>query len=248
MKKISLFSTLLVLLIIGVLLCGCGSNKTAPNEGTVKEEESKSIESVQNGGKAGEAKVDSVEVGDFKADDIANGIEVETYTYKKYGNYYLILVLKNTVQDCALNVSLDFVDAKGNIVGTEEETVDAFAKDTEVALEFSSDEKFSKYKWEFEPEELDYYSAVTQNLVCDVTLGKEKAIVSVTNNGSVSAQFVSFRALYFNNNKLVNTDFGYIGDSDSEIKAGKTKKEESKCYEKFDSVKVYLDGRSEEEW
>jgi hypothetical protein len=259
MKNYFKIYVLAVSLLTAFMLIGCSESKNGEkvsqkNEGTVAEKVSETTAdnnneaTKENVGSVGEASIDdSTENSDFDADAVANGIEVTSYTYKAYSRYYLILVLKNTVNDCALNVSVDLLDGNDQIVGTEEEEVDAFAKDTEVALIFDSNQKFSKFKWEFEPEACEYYNPVVQNLKCDVSIAKDKAIISVENTGNEPAEYVEYTALFFKGDKIVDTNWGYVGGSDK-IEPGKTKKEETNCYEKFDSVKVYLDGRSESDW
>ena len=181
----------------------------------------------------------------WNEDDIIKNIEVTPYNYNSYNYHYLIFVLNNKSKyNCQLDVSIDFYDQSGDIVGTETETIDAFAAGTQTAVTISCDEKFKKYEYEFTASELDYYTCVTQDLSCKVNTAKKKAIVSVTNNGKNTAEFVTATALFFKNNKLVESDYVYAVDKDSEIKPGKTCKDEISCYENFDSVQVYLDGRA----
>ncbi len=255
MKKKSKIYVLVISLLTAFMLIGCSENKndsektSQKNKGTITETKAdNNNEKKENVGSVGEASVDdSIASSNFDADAVSNGIEVKSYTYKSYSTYYLVLVLKNTVNDCALNVSVDLLDGNEQIVGTEDGEISAFAKDTEVALIFNSDQKFSKFKWEFEPEPCEYYNPVVQNLKCDVNTAKNKAIISVENTGKVPAEFVEYTALFFKGDKLVDTNWGYVGGSEA-IEPGKTKKKETDCYEKFDSVKVYLNGRSESDW
>jgi hypothetical protein len=135
------------------------------------------------------------------------------------------------------------LDSDDKIVGTETNYVYAFSDNTEVALGFSCEDSFSKYEYKLKASEIEYYVAVNQDLTCDVNIATNKAVISATNNGSIAAEFVEYYALFFKGDKLVYTNWGYIDDSDSEIKPGDTVSEEASCYEDFDSVKVYLDGR-----
>lgn len=255
--------SLSILLVSGMLvataLTGCAGNNTPTNSssqatseasnaqsGTVAEDSSSSYaedykveETVANN----EATVPNA--SDFDADKIIKNIKVTPYTYDTDFSHYFVAVLKNNSdQECQLTMSLDLMDKKGNIVGTDEETIDAFAPGTEVALTFNCDDKFSKYEYTLNADELSYYQCVTQNLECKVSTATDKAIISAKNTGDITAEFVTYTALFFKGDKLVDTDWGYVDDKDSEIKPGKTQKEEASCYEKFDSVKVYLDGRA----
>ena len=64
----------------------------------------------------------------------------------------------------------------------------------------------------------------------------EKEILSVTNKGNIPAEFVEVYALFFKNGKLVDYDWTYMTDDDSEIKPNKTITEEIDCYEEYDKV------------
>lgn len=257
MKKT--FSILLVsAMITATVFAGCAGNNVSNSSskatsevsnaqsGTVAEDSSSSYaedykveETVANN----EATVP--DVSDFDSDKIVKNIKVTPYTYDTDFSHYFVAVLKNNSdQECQLTMSLDFMDKKGNIVGTEEETIDAFAPGTEVALTFNCDDKFAKYEYTLNADELSYYQCVTQNLECKVSTATDKAIISAKNTGDIPAEFVEYTALFFKGDKLVYSNWGYIDDKDSEIKPGKTQKDEASCYEKFDSVKVYLDGRA----
>ena len=258
MKK-SLFILLISALLVTTALTGCAGNNPPTNSssqstsevsnaqsGTVAEDSSSSYaedytveETVANN----EATV--ANSSNFDADKIVKKIKVTPYTYDTDFSHYFVAVLKNdSDQECQLTMSVDLLDKKGNIVGTDERTIDAFAPGTEVALTFSCDDKFAKYEYTLNADELTYYQCVTQNLECKVSTATDKAIISAKNTGDIPAQYVQYTAMFFKGDKLVDTTWGYIDDNDSEIKPGKTQKEEASCYEKFESVKVYLDGRA----
>jgi hypothetical protein len=98
---------------------------------------------------------------------------------------------------------------------------------------------------EFAASDESYYSPIVSSLVMEVSPAKEKAVISVTNNGDKPAQFVKFTAIFFKGDKPVYIEWGYCVDDDSEIKPGKTQRSEATSFEKFDSVKVYLTGLAE---
>ena len=70
--------------------------------------------------------------------------------------------------------------------------------------------------------------------------------MQVKNNGNKAARFVQYVVFFKNNGKVVDYDWGYCTDDDSEIKPGMTEIEEcSVAYnKKFDSVEIYLTGRA----
>lgn len=248
MKKF--FAVLITLSMLTAALSGCAGLQKDPAADTVSEFVEKADSALKSNeatvaNNVGEADNSSSSNSDFDAKTVVDNIEVEGYTYSTDYSNVLTLVLKNNSDaHCKLNVSVDFYDKDNNIVDTQDDYIDVFSAGTENALCFMTDDKFTTYKYEIkvsEPE--DYYFSVNDKLSCKVNTATEKAIISATNNGDKPAQFVEYYALFFKNNKLVYTNWGYVGDDDSEIKPGRTEKEIASCYEDFDSVKVYLDGR-----
>lgn len=272
MNKRIKFFVLVVSLLIAFMLVGCSENdgkiekESQSNEGTVdvndfettvKETEKVAETTVKNDKEETEKDVDSVEEASvekptegnyFDANAVVNGIEItEKYVYKDYGNYNLVLVLKNTVDDCDLKISIDFLDENEEIIGIEDEDVEAFAKGAEVAVVFSTNQIFSKYRYQFKVEECKYYHPVVKYLKGEVNIAKDKAIVSVTNNGVEKAGFVKYTALFFKGDQLVDTNWGYLGGFDG-VEPGVTQRDEAMCYEDFDKVRVFLEGRSDLDW
>lgn len=248
MKKF--FAVLITLSMLTTALSGCVGLQKDPAADTVSE----FVEKADNAFKSNEATVannvgeadnSSSSDSDFDANTVVDNIEVEGYTYSTDYSNVLTLVLKNNSDmHCQLNMSVDFYDKDNNIVDTQDDYIDVFSAGTENALCFMTDDKFATYKYEIkvsEPE--DYYFSVNDKLSCKVNTATEKAIISATNNGDEPAQFVEYYALFFKKNKIVYANWGYVGDVDSEIKPGRTEKETASCYEDFDSVKVYLNGR-----
>lgn len=245
MKKI--FAVLLTLSMFASALSGCAGLQKDPAADTVSEFIEKTDE-YDFGVKSDEATVadnTTSPVSSFDAQKIADSIEVKGYSYSNEYTNELVLVLKNKSDThCKLNISVDFYDENDNIVDTHDDYIDVFSAGTENALNFMVGDKFSTYKYEFkvtEPE--DYYFSVNDKLSCEVNTATDKAIISATNNGDKAAEFVQYYALFFKNDELVYVNWGYLGDDDSEIKPGSTEKETASCYEDFDSVKVYLNGR-----
>ena len=185
---------------------------------------------------------DEEDDSDFDEDAVVKNIAVTPYTYTTKNDNDLLLVLENkSNSDCELEVAVDFYDSKGKLIGTESDTIDAFAKGTKTISLVSSDEKFASYEYELTASEMDFVKCTTQNLKVDVTPAKNKAIVSVTNNGTKKPNLITAYALFFKETKLVAYNYEFI-DS---MASGKTKKKEIKADYideiDFDSVQVYLD-------
>lgn len=227
---------LLAVLIAAMAGCTAKVNVTSSN---ASGDSSSVVSNVDNGGDTDTA---------FDEDEITKNIKVTSYQYTSYSYNYLILVLKNNSKtDCKLEAEVTLFDSKGKIVNTESSTITAFAAGTEAVVKFSTKDKFSKFETQFSASELTYYTAVTNDLKYTVDTATDKAIVSITNNGKKTAMYTKANAIFFNKGKVVYANLTYIGDSKSEIKPGKTQRGQMSCYEKFDDVKVYIDGYAKAE-
>lgn len=255
MKKISKrgFAALLSMLILAAALTGCGGFDPAAD--TVSEFGEK-VDSAVNGGEAtvGNNNAGEAEVSDnggnsgsgvFNAQNIVDTLGIDSYTcFNDYSNTLVMVLKNNSEYKCKLSLSVDFYDENDNIVDTKDSYVEVSCPGTENAMYFYTDDKFATYKYEIKASEYesDYYYGVNDQLSCEVSTATDKAIISATNNGEKTAEYVEYTALFFKNDKLVYVGWGFIGDDDSEIKPGRTEKISTSCYEDFDSVKVYLDG------
>lgn len=235
MKKF--FSVVLVsAMVVLTAFTGCSENDTSNGSSQTTSKAS----DIQSSAVANKA--------DFDSEEVEKNIKITPYTYIHDGDstQYFVAVLKNNSnQACALTVHLELIDKDDDVIDTETETINAFAPGTEVAVKFNhdkDDEEFARYEYTLLPKELTDYQCVTQDLDCKVSTDTDKATISVTNTGNLVAEYVQYTALFFQGDELVYADNDYVVDSDNEIKAGQTEKAESSCNEKFDSVKVYLNG------
>lgn len=235
MKKF--FSVVLVsAMVVLTAFTGCSENDTSNGSSQTTSKSS----DVQSSAVADKA--------DFDSEEVEKNIKITPYTYIHDGDstQYFVAVLKNNSnQACTLTVHLELIDKDDDVLDTETETINAFAPGTEVAVKFNhdkDDEEFARYEYTLLPKELTDYQCVTQDLDYKVSTDTDKATISVTNTGNLVAEYVQYTALFFQGDELVYADNDYVVDSDNEIKAGQTEKAESSCNEKFDSVKVYLNG------
>ena len=247
-RKIAVLMTALT---IAAALSGCNGLLQGSAVGTVSEfiEEADSASNSNEATAANnfaESDILSSSDTEFDAEKIVDEIAVESYDYSiDYSNAAVFVLKNNSDTHCRLSMSVDFYDGD-SIVDTQDDFIEVFSAGTENALAFLVDDKFTNYKYEIKVSEPDdYYFSVNDELSCEVSIATDKAIVSATNNGDETAEYVKCYALFFKNDKLVYTNWNYIGDEDFEIKSGETEKETVSCYENFDSVKVYLDGVGE---
>lgn len=187
----------------------------------------------------------------FNSEEILANLETVTYTGKsRYGTHYLALVVKNNSPiDCSLSVDVSMKDQDGNLIGAKDDEIGVFGAGEEACFLFDNDEGFASFEYEYTADELDYYEPVCKDLICEAVTAKEKVIVTVTNNGAKTAEWVTADVLFMKGEQIVGTNYSYIGDSDSEIKPGQKETEEIGDWgaKGYDSVKIYLQGRSESE-
>lgn len=185
--------------------------------------------------------------GAFDAESVVGQLKVTEHCRNEYGHYFPVLIIENpTSYDLSLSVDIKFYDKTGKLVGAKSDEVYAFENGTKTIVQFSVDEEFDRMEYEFSVEEEDYYNCVISSLKYESVSAKDKEILSVTNAGSIPAEFVEAYALFFKGGKLVATDWTYFTDDDNELKPGKTITEELTAYgEEYDSVEFYFTGRAE---
>ncbi len=164
-----------------------------------------------------------------------------------YSNYIAIVIKNNSVYTVAPRVQISFKDKDNKIIGAGNQSENAFGPGNEMVFVFSNDEPFESYEYIISAGEEKYYEECVSKLECTHSTTSEKAIIQVKNNGDKAAKFVEYIVLFKNNEKVVDYDWGYCVDDDSEIKPGMTEiRECSVSYkEKFNSVEVYLTGRAD---
>lgn len=185
----------------------------------------------------------------FDAAAVAKKMKV-TSEYKYSQNhslyYYQFVVVKNTSDyDVQLSAKVKFFDEDGSIIGVANDSVSVLGADEEVCLRFSNDHDYASYEVTFSVSESRLYSPVVKNITVNTSKIDNKVIIEAANSGKKDAMFVQYQLFFFNGDELVGEDWGYIGDSDSEIKSGCTELKEVSNLNRttFDNVKVYLSGR-----
>lgn len=184
--------------------------------------------------------------GAFNEDEVIKQLEVETYEYTdSIKTPWVVLTVHNSSRyNLDVSIELSQKDKDGNLIGVNSQSMSAVDAGCDIALSYMCDEPYDSLEYKIEVEEEQYYDCVLSSLSYEVNAAKNKAIVSVTNNGKIDAEFVKFTALFFKSGKIVKSDTGYAIDKNNQLKAGKTEKSEVSCYDDFDDVKVYLSGRA----
>ncbi len=184
---------------------------------------------------------------DFDSTNVKNGIKVvKEYTWKTdYSSYVAIVVRNESPWSVAPSVQISYKDKNGTVVGTDNKTENPFGPGSEMAIVFSSKEDFETADYILSASEEKDFSECISMLETKVTTTPEKAIIQVTNNGDDLAYFVKYTVLFKNGDNVVGYGTGYFDEYDSGIKPGSTTISEKQVFgKKYDSVEVYLTGRS----
>lgn len=177
--------------------------------------------------------------------DLTKDIDITKLSYSTdYFHYAVVIFKNNTGKTLDINTDISFKDASGKLVGAGSGSADAVPSGTETVVIVSNDTAFETYDGDLEVVETKYYQPVVQNLSYETSKVDNKVVVTVANNGDIPAEFVQAHGLFFSAGKLIYVDEDYTIDSDSELKPGRSKSGELKCYDPFDDVKIYLSGRA----
>lgn len=182
----------------------------------------------------------------FDPKKVASEIKVlNEYTWSTdYYNYIAIVIKNNSKFTVEPSIQLKLLDEKGKTVGVKNDSENAFGSGSEMVFIFSNEEEFTDYEYTISVSEEKYYKDVVSSLEVKTTTTDSKAIIEVTNNGKIDAEFVEYYILYFRGDEVVEYGWGFCVDNDSKIKAGETQFDEDTTFGViFDSVKVYLTGR-----
>lgn len=172
--------------------------------------------------------------------------EIKEYLYENYGRHlYFIVVTNNSDDSVKVEGNATAKDADGNIlavdsmriyvVGPGETTIGYFS--------FSNAENMSSVEYELTYGE-PTYTAVLNDVSSEIIINNKNVIVSATNNGDKSIDYLEAYALFFDaDGNVVYNNYTYISDSDGELKAGSTLSKQIDCYKDFDNVEVYFIGK-----
>lgn len=188
--------------------------------------------------------VEAPPAGEFHEPTVLSQLEVTDYIcYGDWTNYGIFEIKNNSAYDVSVTVSAKFYNASGTLVAAETGGA-TFSRGGQGVVFFLRDEEISRMEYDLIVSEDDdrYSESAAPYLSYEYVSAPNKAIVSVTNTGSKTAEFVQGHAMFFKGDKVVGFDWGYFVDADSEIKPGKTISEELYCSRDFDSVKLFFSG------
>lgn len=188
---------------------------------------------------------DFIEADGFNAEEVATQLKVNSIAFSTSWSYCRFLIVKNTSEyPLEISATLQTFDDSGGILSSNDSDVEAVAPGTVTLLSFYLDEDYADYKYELSVEKETYYECVSQNLTYTSNKAKDKEVVTVTNNGSIAAEFVEAHILFFKNGVLVEYDRTYFTDDDYEIKPGKSITKEISIYgTDYDEFQIIFTGR-----
>ena len=180
----------------------------------------------------------------FDEQDAISKLKVTEYEWKVLDYSYIGLLVENGSEyDLYLSCNMLFYDADKNPIGSQDLDESAVPPGGKIILTYSNEEPYDSYAYEFNLSD-SYYTCVSQDLDVKVNTTSDKALVTVTNNGTLAAEFCKCTVLFLSGGKVVYTDYTYCVDDDSELKPGKSKTVELQSYEAFDDVIVCVTGRN----
>ncbi len=177
-------------------------------------------------------------------DPIFSKLTSKVYNYStKYYNYIFLEITNNSEYDICLSANVKFYNGDA-LVGAKGDTQYAFEAGTQRLLTFSVDEEVTEISSNYTAKQEDFYSCVDSTLSYETVSAKNKEIVTVTNNGDKTAEFVRGDILFFNGDILVDHGFAFFNGNDFKLNPGTSISKEISCYEPYTSVKFYISSRS----
>ena len=260
------YAIILLLALTLTAVGGCGSDSSSSKQDNVtvtdnRTKDTSTTDDNSTGVTDNRNKADSSENGsESNAEEVApvvtvseSDFEVEGHLYTtklgstSYSRYYLIIT-SHAQAPVKISGNATAKDSGGNAIGAASTSVDILGpEETSIAYFFFDDvEGIAEVDYQLSYDTNVRYYPVIANLDMQQTLNDKNVTISLTNNGSSSAQFVEAYALFFDaNHEIIHTDSTYVVDSDSEIKPGATLSAQLDIYKgNYDHVEVYLTGRA----
>lgn len=174
--------------------------------------------------------------------------DIKEYCYENSigDSLYFLVITNNCGKAVGIDINMTAYDASDNVVGADSGEVNIIgAGETSIAyMYFDSVKGIDHVNYVMNYNTSPYYEPVLNDLDVVQNVNSKNVVVTVTNNGTESAEFVEAYALFFDTSgKVVHYDSAYITDGDSEIKPGASLSEQLDSYGTFDTVEVYLTGR-----
>lgn len=106
------------------------------------------------------------------------------------------------------------------------------------------EKSYTSYNYSLVTEPDNKNISICENMKLTTSIDKIKAYLTVKNEGSLTADSLGYKMLYFKEGKVVGLTIAYFGIYDFKIKPGDTSSVECMSAGEFDSIKVWLYGRA----
>ena len=161
--------------------------------------------------------------------------------------YYGMAVLNKSGATGSFLVSVDFLDGNGEKISGSIMSADPCEDGAEAFMETYIDKPFERVRYEITYAD-PLYNEITSYVQVTTEIAGDTAVIKAANTGNVDADAVQFYCLFLNDaGEVVKYDWGFLVDTDLQLKSGKVETRTAKCDVPFSSVKVYTTGRTDPE-
>jgi hypothetical protein len=178
---------------------------------------------------------------------ISSDAEVtQVYQWTFFSSNYIAFAIKNISKSTiSATINVQGLDASGNCIGTNYSTEDAISAGNEVLVVFSIAKPYSSYDYSLVTKPDNENISVCENMKLTTSIdGKnKKAYLTVKNEGTLTADYLGYKILYFKDGKIVSNTIAYFGLYGFKINQGETRSVECLAASEFDSIKVWLYGK-----
>ncbi len=180
---------------------------------------------------------------------VTDALVISDWSYvPEYSNstYHVFEITNNSGKTLEISINDNAKNYSGEIIGahsTSQEDVPSGC--TVYMINFFYDVTgVQSYDTIITTKEEDFYIPVIQDISVSVTDRGDKAIVTVTNNGSLAAEFVEATVVFFEGDEVAYTSSKYFDNDDYYLMPGASVSEQVNAYSTFyTDVKAYITGR-----
>ena len=152
--------------------------------------------------------------------------------------------------DTALSVWANAIakDSANNVIGASSMSIEVLGpKETSIGqFSFHNIGEVDHIEYTLNASVASYFCPVVKHLEVEPSLYNNNLMVSITNHGSVAAEFVQAYALIENQDgEVIGSEWTYIIDGNSQIAPGATESEQFNIKQPFDHIDIYLVARGE---
>ena len=168
----------------------------------------------------------------------------EYYYSDSIDEYYYAFVLKNTSgYDATIDCNVVFYDENDNMVGVSNITKNGCENGYETCWLTMNDVEFDHATVDVSITEETLCKAAQSSIELTTNVAGDKVIITAKNTGDEAVDYVEYDAIFLDENgDIVFGYFGYLVDSDGQIKPGAQEMSEAPCYEEFSDAIVYAFG------